>query len=173
MDEWETDSDSSNEEEKSLEDEKTVEDEAKRLGSAISKASICKWIYYIDNGVLDTAEYNNNTLDVVDDRIYEHGKTNDVVYKIGLDLVDASYTIPIDLFKDSEAVVTVKSVIERMVRTMQLTYDYVVNMMNRKSPDLIFEPQTMTFYNHYNDRYRIGITVKKIPLSEYDRTNVY
>jgi len=164
---WETESSSSED------NYAETELETKKTASNFSRSAICKWIYYIDNKTLDTSLYSNNTIDIIDDKIYDKGKTNDVVYKIGLDLVEASYVIPIELFKDEEPAKTVYSAIQKMVETLQLTYEYVVKLMNRKVPDLIFEPQTMTFYNHYNDTYRIGITVKKEPLNIYDKSHVY
>ncbi len=117
----------------------------------------------------------SNTIDIVDDKVYDYGETHDIAYILKLDLVDCSYRFDPDKIKDQQVIGTIYEYVQKLSQSVMMALPSIVEDTCAEDVILVYEPQTLTFYTHYNSFYRIGIIVDVISLDEYEKmkdTNV-
>lgn len=149
-------------EKKKIEKDLLIETEQMSLG--FSKRAI-QLLINTEGGNISVDD-KSNTIDIIDDKLYEHGETHDIAYVLGLDCVSCEYNFNTTVI-DNCIKPTVMSYVGQLIQSIQMSYPKVAKNTIGEKLNLTFEPQTMTFYVHYNSYNRIGVTIKCMPLDEY------
>lgn len=166
--EYETDED---EREKNIQQEKDrlaqeLKDETIKMAWGFTKKSINEYLNARENSNYATIE-NANTIDIVDDKVYEFGQTNDLVYQLGVIATTCNYQFPDKEILDTPVEPLIHQVMQKLIESVYMTFTLECEK------DLYFEEQTKTFFINYNDYHRLGLSLNVVPLNEYDSTNQY
>jgi hypothetical protein len=157
MDDYETDS--SDDETQALEEKKFIQ--------SFTKGAIYKYLYYNKHKSLDDSAYDVNSVNIIDDHVYENGRTNDVKYTIKIDLIETSNIQCIKQYDKDDVYNILCMNATKLLNMVDVTYKDIAKSVGlEEPPKLLFEYQTLTYYNHFNDKYRIGLVIDKQPITD-------
>lgn len=133
------------------------------LSNLVSKLPTTDFTKAVNEAVTNVGASNKVTIDVTDDKLYEDGKIGNEVYMIGMDAVECDYTLDTSIVHEP-VMDAVYGILNKVIQSMFISLDHIGQKM-------IFEPQTMTMYNHYNDAHRIGLTIDVMTIEDYGLLN--